>query len=247
MSSSDPTPLANAEAAGPRLLATISVVEALENELTRRLLNGDLRPGDRLREVELAEHYGVGRYTLRAAFDGLVRRGLLQKERGRGVSVAIFGPADFVEIYEARMALEALVVRELATERAAPAAARGALDRLDRLPPDADWRLVVDADLAFHRALVAATGNRRLQRMHADLEVEILLGMVQLGTGYATVRRLADEHRALLAAIAAGRAAAAERAIRTHLGDAASWFAQGAPRQTGADGGDVEMVDSKSS
>jgi DNA-binding GntR family transcriptional regulator len=239
MSSSDPTPNGGAEAAGPRLLATISVVEALENELLRRLLSGDLRPGDRLREVELAEHYGVGRYTLRAAFDGLVRRGLLQRERGRGVSVAIFGPDDFVEIYEARMALEALAARTLAARRTVPDAAREALDRLDRLPADADWRLVVDADLAFHRALVAATGNRRLRRMHADLEVEILLGMVQLGTGYATVGRLAGEHRALLVAIAAGRAAAAERAIRTHLGDAASWFAQGAPRQTHADGGGV--------
>ena len=105
---------------------------------------------------------------------------------------------------------------------------RAALDRLDRLPADADWRLVADADLAFHRALVAATGNRRLQRMHADLEVEILLGMVQLGAGYATLPKLAEEHGALLAAIAAGRPAAAERAARSHLGDAAAWFAQGA-------------------
>ncbi|HEY2790029.1 MAG TPA: GntR family transcriptional regulator [Gaiellales bacterium] len=228
MSSSDPARYGGAEAAGPRLLATISVVEALETELTRRLLGGDLRPGDRLREVELAEHYGVGRYTLRAAFDGLVRRGLLQRERGRGVTVAVLGPDDFVEIYEARMALEAQAARTLAARRAVPDAAREALDRLDRLPADADWRLVADADLGFHRALVAATGNRRLQRMHADLEVEILLGMVQLGAGYATMPKLAAEHRALLAAIAAGRPGAAERAARSHLGDAAAWFAQGA-------------------
>jgi len=216
------------EAAGPRLLATISVVEALEAELTRRLLSGDLRPGDRLREVELAEHYGVGRYTLRAAFDGLVRRGLLQRERGRGVTVAVLRSEDFAEICEARMALEALAARMLAARRVVPAAAQDALDQLDRLPADADWRLVADADLGFHRALIAATGNRRLQRMHADLEVEILLGMVQLGAGYATVPELAEEHRALLAAIAAGRPAAAERAARAHLGDAAAWFAEGA-------------------
>jgi DNA-binding GntR family transcriptional regulator len=227
MSSSEPARYGGAEAAGPRLLATISVVEALETELIRRLLGGDLRPGDRLREVELAEHYGVGRYTLRAAFDGLVRRGLLQRERGRGVTVAVLGPADFVEIYEARTALEVEAARTLAARRVVPDAAREALDRLDRLPADADWRLVADADLAFHRALVAATGNRRLQRMHADLEVEILLGMVQLGAGYATLPQLAEEHRALLAAIAAGRPAAAERAARSHLGDAAAWFAQG--------------------
>jgi DNA-binding GntR family transcriptional regulator len=142
--------------------------------------------------------------------------------------VAVLRPDDFVEIYAVRTALEALAARTLATRRVVPDAAREALDRLDRLPAGADWRLVADADLAFHRALVAATGNRRLQRMHTDLEVEILLGMVQLGAGYASVPQLAEEHRALLAAIAAGRAAAAERAVRSHIGDAASWFGQGA-------------------
>jgi DNA-binding GntR family transcriptional regulator len=236
MSSSEAGADGPAAVGAPRLLATISAVEALEQELLRRILSGDLRPGDRLREVSLAEQYGVGRYTLRAAFDRLTRRGLLQRERSRGVRVATLRPADFVEIYEARMAIEVLAARTLASARLVPDAARAALERLDQLPAEADWRLVAEADLAFHGALIDATGNRRLQRMHSDLEVEILLGMVQLGMGYATVARLAGEHRAVIDAIAAGHAGAAERAVRAHVGNAARWFAQGGPRSVPADG-----------
>jgi DNA-binding GntR family transcriptional regulator len=210
------------------LLATVSVVEALENDLTERLLAGDLRPGDRLREVELAEHYGVGRHTLRAAFDALHRRGLLERERGRGVAVAVLTPHDLAEIYEVRSALEVLAVRTLAARRGVPDAARAALARLDELPEGADWRLVVEADFAFHQALIAATRNRRLQRMHAELQIEILLGMVELGGGYASAAKLADEHRQLVVAVETGRPTAAERAIRAHLEGAAEWLA--APR-----------------
>src|SRR5437867_11218368 len=77
-----------------RQLETVSIVEALEDELARRILDGEFTPGEHLREVELSEQYQVGRHTLRAAFDGLVRRGLLQRARNRGVFVREFTEQD---------------------------------------------------------------------------------------------------------------------------------------------------------
>jgi DNA-binding GntR family transcriptional regulator len=195
-------------------------------ELERRVLNGEFQPGERLREVELASEYAVGRHTLRAAFDALVRRGLLEKVRNRGVSVPALTARDLVEISELRTALEAQAFRALAARAFVPPAARQAVERLDELADDAPWRLVVEADFDFHSAVVAAAGNRRLKRMHDDLKSEILLGLVQLGHGYASVSTLAEEHRQLVAAIERGDPAEAERGIRSHLERAAAWLGE---------------------
>ena len=205
-------------------LATTSAVEALEAELERRILDGDLRPGERLREVELAARYGVGRHTLRAAFDGLVRRGLLTRMRNRGVSVPVLTRTELADIYELRTALETEAFRTLAGKGEVPAAAREALARLSRLRGNAPWRLVVAADFDFHSAVVEAAGNRRLKRVHDELQAEILLCLAQLGAGYASPRELAEEHRELLAKLEARKPAAAERAIRSHFERALSWL-----------------------
>jgi DNA-binding GntR family transcriptional regulator len=213
-------------------LATRSAVEALETELERRILDGDLRPGERLREVELATRYGVGRHTLRAAFDALVRRGLLSRTRNRGVSVPVLTRNELAEIYELRAALEVEAFRALAVRGEVPPEAREAIARLSRLGPRAPWRLVVAADFDFHSAIVEAAGNRRLKRVHDELQTEILLCLAQLGAGYATPSDLAEEHRELLAKIEARKRAAAEQAIRSHFERALSWLQAAGERTT---------------
>jgi DNA-binding GntR family transcriptional regulator len=207
-----------------RRLETVSVVEALEEELVRRVLDGELAPGEHLRETELSEQYEVGRHTLRAAFDGLVHRGVLQRARNRGVFVREFTERDLAEIYELRTALEAQAFRSLAARRAVPDAARDAIARLRALDAGSPRRLVVDADLAFHRAVVIGVGNGRLARAHEDLQVEIRLCLAQLVQGYATARELAAQHDDLLRAIESGRPARAEAAIRGHLEEATRWL-----------------------
>src|SRR5438093_3540075 len=207
-----------------RQLETVSIVEALEDELARRILDGEFAPGEHLREIELSEQYQVGRHTLRAAFDGLVRRGLLQRARNRGVFVRQFTQQDMAEIYELRTALEAQAFRTLAARRSVPDAAREAIARYRTLNSRSPRRLVVEADLAFHRAIVVATGNAPLARVHQDLQAEIELCLAQLAQSYATARELASEHGALLQAIETGRPATAEAAIREHLERATAWL-----------------------
>lgn len=207
-----------------RRLETVSIVEALEEELARRILDGEFRPGEHLREIELSEQYQVGRHTLRASFDGLVRRGLLQRARNRGVFVREFTRQDLAEIYELRAALEAQAFRTLASRKAVPDAAREAMRRYGTLNSRSPRRLIVDADLAFHRAIVVATGNARLTRVYANLQAEIELCLAQLADRYASVRELATQHADLLKAIESGRPATAEAAIRNHLENATAWL-----------------------
>jgi DNA-binding GntR family transcriptional regulator len=203
-----------------------SRVETLEDELERQVLDGRFRPSEHLGEIALAEEFDVGRNTLRAAFDGLVRRGLLVKSRNRGVFVRALTAHDLTEIYELRTALEVQAARTLAGRRSVPAVARSAYAQHHRLGPRSSQRVVVEADLAFHRALVVGTGNARLTRAHKTLEIEILLCLAQLAQGYASIGQLAGEHDALLDAIERGDQTEAEAVIRRHLENATAWLVE---------------------
>ena len=61
-------------------LERVSTVDALVAELRRQVLSGELGPGSQLKEVELSERYGVGRYSLRTAMRVLTDEGLLRHE-----------------------------------------------------------------------------------------------------------------------------------------------------------------------
>ena len=208
----------------PYALQLISTAEALEQDLERRILQGELAPGEHLREVELSEQYEVGRHTLRAAFDRLVRRGLLGKQRNRGVFVRRLTADDLREVYELREALEVEAFRILSGRRLVPDEARARSQELKRFNSRTPRRDVIETDLGFHRALVAATGNARLTRVHRELGSEIRLCLAQLVNGYASPRELALEHAQLLDPIARGRMQAAERAIRDHFARARDWL-----------------------
>jgi DNA-binding GntR family transcriptional regulator len=111
--------------------------------------------------------------------------------------------------------LELRAVEAVAGRVTALGAAIQAVEGFERLSPDASWRDVVDTDMRFHTALIAATGSARLQRMYGTLQAEIRLLRAQLRVETVTV--LADEHRRLLATILAGPAGAAVQAMRDHL------------------------------
>jgi DNA-binding GntR family transcriptional regulator len=201
-----------------------SRVDALEAALSRQILDGHFRPGEHLGEMSLAAEHTVGRNTLRAALDGLVRRGLVTKARNRGVFVRALTARDLGEIYELRTALEVQAARTLAVRRSVPDGARRALAHHHGLGERASQRMIVEADLAFHRAVVVGTANVRLIRAHEAIGGEILLSLAQLVQGYAGVGRLAEEHAALLEAIEGGDPDVAESVIRRHLENATAWL-----------------------
>jgi len=87
------------------MLARPSIAELLAADLRRQILDGDPAAGERLRERELVERYGVARHTLRAALRQLAGEGLVRIEPHRGASVARLGPAEVTGLYGAIMKL----------------------------------------------------------------------------------------------------------------------------------------------
>lgn len=164
------------KAPGSRVLERYAASELLAQELKNEILDGTLRPGESLREIELTERYGVARNTVREALRLLTRDGLGTHEVHRGVTVRVYSPEEVADIFRLRGVLE-----ETAAIRAGSLTETeiGHLERVLVESEDAfrtgDARAGLNANLAFHRELVALFGNQRMNEVFAQLLTEIRL------------------------------------------------------------------------
>jgi len=204
---------------GMSKLHTVSLVDALAATLRRRVLDGGFDPGAGLTEQEVAADYDVSRPTAKTAITTLVQEGLLRREPHKTAHVPQLFRADVEDLFLVRIPLEigvvALLVADPSAGSALADAARAVTD-LAAVPEGAPTSDFVDADLGFHRALVAAVGSPRLTRLYAGLSGEIHLSMVQ--TRWALGRdRIVAEHQGVLDALRAGDGARAGHLMQTHL------------------------------
>lgn len=198
----------------------ISVIDALATSLRARVLSGDLLPGRPLPEAELAAQYGVARPTIRAAIQQLTLTGLLVREANRSAYVPSLTPDQVRDLFAARTLIEIEAIRTVADNRLPLHDAEQAVMRLGLFPPDAQWSDVVASDLAFHRAIVMATGSSRLLRLFSLLEDEVRLSIAQRRPAYESHKALYAEHRALLTVIQSGDGDQAAHLLRQHLAQA---------------------------
>jgi len=186
------------------MLARPSTAELLAAELRREILDGALPAGERLRERELVDRFGVARHTLRAALRVLAGDGLIRLEPHRGATVARLGPEEVRWLYELRAALE-LEGAHLALERhdgRLPDEVHQALAALECacVGSDPSWSEVSHAHAALHGAIVAASESPRLVAAHVALTGEMLLFLLQLQP-HVEPAELAADHADLVAAL----------------------------------------------
>lgn len=91
-----------------------TTTHAVTDSLRRDILTGQLAPGERLVEVELAQRYGGGRASVRSALVGLEKEGLVDRRANRGATVRRITLAEAIQLTEARAVLEVLVARHAA-------------------------------------------------------------------------------------------------------------------------------------
>ncbi len=107
------------------LLRSQSLTTLVQQELERRILAGNILPGDKLNENDVATELNVSRGPVREALRALEQAGLVRTEKNRGVFVRQVSLEEADEIYEVRAGLDELIGR-LAAERATDGAGRGA-------------------------------------------------------------------------------------------------------------------------
>jgi GntR family transcriptional regulator, transcriptional repressor for pyruvate dehydrogenase complex len=205
------------------------LVELAVSQLREQVLSGQWPVGARLpAETELAQRLEVGRSTVREAVRALVHAGLLETRQGSGTYVRSVTPgadweprlrrAAVLEAYEVREALEVQAARLAASRRteADIEALFACLAERGRVLGD-DVRFV-EADLAFHRAVVAAAHNPLLAEMFDSFAAVLREALIAIRSDQAVRSAGSDAAHALLAAaIEARDAAAAAQATHDHL------------------------------
>lgn len=195
-----------------------SLSERTVDRLRELVVNGYLRPGDRLNEVEIATSLGVSRGPVREAVQRLASDGLLVLVSHRGAFVPKLTPVELAELYEVRAALECMAVR-LAAERGSSGAVDELREMLDstRRIFEAGDEVPYPTDIDFHRKVIEISGNAMLLD-HAS-RVHLQLTLARSRSGYDPVRARAayEEHIQITDLIAAGDPEASDRAMRAHL------------------------------
>lgn len=195
-----------------------SLTETLYEALRKRIVNGRIAPGEKLTEVRVAAEYSVARPTAKACLERLTAAGLLRRSAHKTAVVPELDKSDILDLFTAREATERFAVAILAERRHVPDEARRAQESIEQAARSLDFPSQVDADIAFHTALVDATGSSRLSKMH-----ELIMGEVQLTMGQAKAHgathpsNVAREHAEILAAIGDGSPDLAQEALARHL------------------------------
>lgn len=195
------------------------------------MTSGAWVPGDRLpTEIQLAQLLGVGRSTVREAVRALVSSGMLESRQGSGTFVRPRAPrwgdlsarlrrAGVLEVYEVRHGLELHAARLAATRRTEEdlRCLDAALARRRRARSAGRIAAFVDADLDFHRGVIAATHNPVLVELFDTFLDVLRVTLVDLAEDPALRRDTHPEHLALAAAIRGENPEAAVAATVEHL------------------------------
>ena len=213
-----------------------SLPETVYRELKRAIFNGVFRPGQMLRQEELARSLGVSRAPLREALPRLEAEGIVVLHPRRGYAVVSLDPDEIIEIFELRMLLEERA-GYLATQRrkeSEVALVRGLHDEMAAITPDntaaiARWS---ELNMEFHGALLAPCGRKRFQRVIESLRtvVEPYIRVEIAITG--GLDEAQSEHEGLLNAFASGDAELAAELSREHCEHTAKRLLEGLERRS---------------
>ena len=203
-----------------QILQQNSLTSLVQRELERRIVGGELPPGAKLNEAELASELRVSRGPVREAFRALEQAGLVRTEKNRGVFVRQVSLAEANEIYEVRAALEAQIGR-LAAQRAKPThleRMRNVVKRMHAAGRKRDPDVYFPLNIEFHELLAEAAANRALAAHYRRVVNELNLYRREAIQRNTDVIPLSTrEHEAVVEAIAKGDAERAGRLLYDHV------------------------------
>ena len=217
-----------------RLYQGSTLAMLVSERLGQKIGAGDLQPGERLNEVALATELGVSRGPIRESIRILERKGLVTVIANRGAFVRRIDRDDMTDLYLLRGVLTGLAC-QLAAERAdaaGVAALEAQVAAMDAAARAGDRDRYYALNLEFHERLVDTSGSARVRALNEQLVNQAHLFRRGSLVQAADMAESNDEHRRIVAAIAARDAALARRLGEAHV--AAGWRRFDAA-QTGTD------------
>ncbi|MFD1342432.1 GntR family transcriptional regulator [Litorisediminicola beolgyonensis] len=196
---------------------TASITPQITRILRERIIQSDLKPGDRISESELAKSYGVSRQPVREAFIKLADQGLLEVRPQRGTIVTRIGYFAVLDARFLREAIEADIAKIVASDPdpAVVAELRHQLARQQALKGN-DAAAFTRLDEQFHRTLAEAAGKsgawRQIEGLKSQMDRVRYLSLAEF-----RIDALIAQHREVVDRIEAGDVPGANAAIRLHL------------------------------
>ena len=189
------------------------------NTLRQAILKGELKPGERLMEIALAERLGVSRTPIREAMRKLELEGLVVMIPRRGAQVANITEKDLNDVLEVRIALE-----NMAIEKACQNMTEDGMSKLwmaaktfERTTAEGDLVKMAEADVAFHEIIYQASDNRRLIQVLNNLREQIYRYRVEYLKEEETRNLLVREHEEMTKAIRERDVKNAQRIAYQHI------------------------------
>jgi DNA-binding GntR family transcriptional regulator len=196
-----------------------SIVPLVQQEIESQIGSGELVGGTRINESALALKLGVSRGPIREACRGLEQSGLVDVVVNRGVFIREVSSREAAELYEVRAKLYALAGRILAPRINAEqvASLRALVAEMDTAVAARDLNLFYPANLRFHEAVVAFSGNGRLAEECAAIHREMHLFRRRTLDMPGRMGNSNAEHRAIVDALESHDAVTAEQRLEQHV------------------------------
>ncbi len=189
------------------------------NTLRQAILTGELKPGERLMEIHLANKLGVSRTPIREAIRKLELEGLVTMIPRRGAEVAQITEKSLQDVLEVRRSLDALCA-ELACARISDEeveALHVACKAFEEATMKGDIREIAAADVALHDIIIEATGNKRLVQLVNNLAEQMYRYRFEYIKDKSVYPRLIEEHRIMYNAIRSKDGMTAAKVSVTHI------------------------------
>lgn len=199
------------------------MAEAVADQLRASIISGDLPPGARLLQEELADRLDVSRAPVRQALVILEREGLVQADRWRGSIVAPLDVLQIKDLYEFRGAVERFVAETLARRGDFDAAPlRALIEQGEGAAVTGDVTRLIDLDLRFHTRLYVALNNRVLSDVMISHWTHTRRVMAATLKVHGYPKTAWDEHAAIIDAIEAHDSKLAGQRAAAHIAAASA-------------------------
>ena len=189
------------------------------NTLRQAILRGELKPGERLMEIQLANKLGVSRTPIREAIRKLELEGLVLVIPRKGAEVADIKEKSLRDVLEVRKALEELSV-QLACEKITKEEIeelKEAAETFKKAQKTKDITQIAEADVHFHDIINTASGNQKLIQLLNNLREQMYRYRVEYLKNNEVYEQLLEEHEFLIQAVIKHDKAQAKDIICRHI------------------------------
>ena len=195
------------------------IAQEVATDIKRAIVNGMIKPGERINETQIARDMGISRSPVREALHMLKKEGVVVSIPYKGTFVNLLGKKDLEDMYSIRALLEAYAIEKV-IENKNEKILRCLRKNVEDIEKDVEKKQLkglVSKDIEFHRNVCIFSGNKKLIDIWDGFQTQIEV-LINLESGfYERFQLLAVEHRELLSLIIEGKVKQAQEKIKAHI------------------------------